>query len=160
MAEKTRARDLKRMEESLETLTKVVSELTNQQFQLLKQQSSLNSTYDGIANRYNQEFSDIRELIEGINLQYIETMRVRQYGVNRRAHGDVNGVVIVLQWPEYVEALMANFRKMVVSDPMAGLIYPKQKGDVSSLFRKFISVVNRLSAPEEYVMLILRQHGA
>lgn len=79
MAEKTRARDLKRMEESLETLTKVVSELTNQQFQLLKQQSSLNSTYDGIANRYNQEFSDIRELIEGINLQHIETMRVRQY---------------------------------------------------------------------------------
>jgi hypothetical protein len=55
---------------------------------------------------------------------------------------------------------MANFRKMVASDPMAGLIYPKQKGDVSSLFRKFISVVNRLSAPEEYVMLILRQHGA
>lgn len=69
-------------------------------------------------------------------------------------------MVIVLQWPEYVEALMANFRKMVVSDPMAGLIYPKQKGDVSSSFRKFISVVNRLSAPEEYVMLIPRQHGA
>lgn len=43
-------------------------------------------------------------------------------------------MVIVLQWPEYVEALMANFRKMVASDPMAGLIYPKQKGDVVLYF--------------------------
>ncbi|KAL3581834.1 hypothetical protein D5086_016166 [Populus alba] len=52
---KRRARDLKRMEGSLETLTRVVSELTKQQFQLLKQQSSLNSTYDGIANRNDRQ---------------------------------------------------------------------------------------------------------
>ena len=40
-----------------------------------------------------------------------------------------------MSFPEYVEALMASFRKMVAGDPMAGLINLKQKGHVSSLFR-------------------------